>query len=256
MLRPSASLADIRANPVVASEFQRMRQVYIESKARGATRVRVLAPSVTQTRIHDRVVEEATWRFVRFEDYESIFNRPATVDNREPSWELMDGQWEWGYRIYEIDPRIRRITDRRIDRGAWDIVADAGTEEGGELRQGQLMDAFHHVQTRVASAPLSITDRAAWARAPTVEAMTRTVVQEAARTSEVGGLVDRGMEASGHSGLEEPGMDSLEDQVDIDGFLPPTAPPAPPKGRGGGAAKGWQGPRGEGNQGNRGNSTT
>jgi hypothetical protein len=57
-----------------------------------------------------------------------------------PIQELVGSVWLWGYRIYEFDPRLKLVTTQRNTSAQLTMQVDAGTEEGGEYRPGQLQD--------------------------------------------------------------------------------------------------------------------
>ncbi len=90
----------------------------------------------------ERRVEEAPYRWVLDSDYKDIFGHDASEDGRRPQWEEIDGQWEWGCKIYEFDPRIRRVIDSRRRENRLDQQLDVGTADGGEFRPGQLQESY------------------------------------------------------------------------------------------------------------------
>ncbi len=90
----------------------------------------------------ERRVADAPYRWVLDSDYKDIFGHDASEDNRRPQWEETGGPWEWGYKIYELDPRIRRVIDSRRRENRLDQQLDVGTADGGEFRPGQLQESY------------------------------------------------------------------------------------------------------------------
>ncbi len=128
---PRALLQLIRSSQEARDEWDRALANWDMKASAGVTRVRLNPAGVSRARAVERRVEEAPFRWVLETDYQAVFGRTAQEDGCVPQWEEINGRWEWGHRIYELDPRMRRITDSRFDTVQLGQQLDVGTEDGG-----------------------------------------------------------------------------------------------------------------------------
>ena len=120
-----------------------------------------MPPAVNLEWKQEKVVEEAPYRFVKESDYKDIFGgSPEFMSHGAPAWEeLQPGEWEFGYRIYEFDPRMRTVTARVSTSCTLTQNVDVGSASGGELRSGQMRDAFSHASAMVSPVSVALRPR-------------------------------------------------------------------------------------------------
>ncbi len=216
---PRQLLKRIRSSEEQQAEWTRTLQAYENRSASGMGRIHLGACTVSRGKVVERRVEEAPFRWVLETDYAAIFGRTSQEDGRTAQWEFLEGQWEWGHRLYEFDPRLRRITDSRLHTVQMGQQLDVGTEDGGELRPGQLAESFNLATAAVSGVGgLDSSERAARAKhGPTVEGSMLSLMHRAAGSSSSGshsvglaqGQVNLLASGDGGSAELEEGVDEL-----------------------------------------------
>ena len=150
---PRGLLELLNSSGPAREEFLLLQTRVVSARTSGG-RAR-LPPVVHLERSAERLVSEAPFRWVREADYDDIFgNTPEFNTHGEPVWEqLQPGEWEFGYTIYELDPRLRRVLTQSVTSGTFTQQVDQGTDSGGELRRGQLLESVDAVKAKVAALP-------------------------------------------------------------------------------------------------------